>query len=340
MTKIKIAILLLMLSVTTFCSDNKKDEVIYIASWNVENLFDTVDNNLKNDDDFTPEGRLNWTNEKLDTKYKNLAKVFNYMNKGKGPDILAVQEVEHEYLLKELISNYLNDNKYKIVYAESPDNRGIDNGIIFNSELFEFIEMDTLRVNLESGYPTRFILYANLKHIYGNSVHIFSNHWPSRRGGLEKSEPNRKMAASVLKDFIQMKNLQNENIVIMGDFNDDPNNKSVFEVLGAKDYKCVYNDESVPQFVNTAFKEFEKGIGTYLYRGNWNMLDQIIISKSFYNDQDFKYICGSFEVIKPDFMVKKDEPYKDSSIRTFGGGNYIGGYSDHYPVGAKIIFQK
>lgn len=320
--------------------NGREADTIYAATWNVENLFDTIDETGINDEDFTPEGENQWTEERLKRKFEKLAEVINYMNNGNGPDLLGVQEVEHKLLLDELNEEYL-DEKYKIVYAESLDKRGIDNGLFYNSDLFELISFDTLRVDLADGWLTRYILYANLK--INNSqqtIHVFVNHWPSRSGGKEKSEPNRIAAALVLKNYtdrIFEKDI-NANIVVLGDFNDDPTDISVYEILNAQELEC--NNPGMNYFYNTSLESFKEGRGTYLFRGEWNMLDQIIISRSLVDKSDFNYVCGSFEIIKPNFMINKEGQYAGSAIRTFGGKNYIGGYSDHYPVSIKISYKK
>ena len=328
------------------CSNNiilEKNEIdtLYFATWNVENLFDTIDDPDKDDQDFTPDGELNWTEEKLHQKNKNLAEIINLMNSGKGFDLLGVQEVEHKSLLEKLNSDYLKNKNYKIVYAESLDKRGIDNGLFYNSDLFELISYDTLRVDLADGWPTRYILYAELI-LKGsdNKFDVFINHWPSRSGGKDKSEQNRIAAATVLKNFTDkiISNDLNSRIVIMGDFNDDPTDVSLYETLQAKELEC--NSGSADKLYNTSIQEFNNGKGTYLYRKEWNMLDQIIISGSLLNGNDIKFICNSFEIIKPEIMINKEGNYAGSAIRTFGGKNYIGGYSDHFPVGIKISYKK
>jgi predicted extracellular nuclease len=323
------------------CSTETKTQTFYVANWNVENLFDTTDDPNKNDEEFTPEGNREWTEERLNNKFKNLASVIKYMNSGNSPDILGFQEVEHKALLEKLNEDYLAEENYKLVYAESLDKRGIDNGLFYKADLFELISFDTLRIDLSDGWPTRYILYAELKIKESEELlHLFVNHWPSRSGGQEKSEPNRIAAALVLKNFTDgiFDNDPNSNIIIVGDFNDDPTNASIYDILKAQELEC--NSPGMNYLYNTSMAEFKKGTGSYLYRGSWNMLDQIIVSRSFVENNNFDYICGSFEIIKPDFMINKEGPYAGSAIRTFGGKNYIGGYSDHYPVGAKFILKK
>jgi len=317
-------------------------DTVFIAQWNVENLFDAVDDPGKNDEDFLPDGKKEWTENKIDLKLEHLAKVIAWMNSGKGPDILAVEEVEHKYLLDTLLTRYLKNHNYKIAYKESPDKRGIDNGLIYNSAIFSLIDVKSIHVELPSKYPTRDILQIHLKAVANKEdLYCFVNHWPSRRGGEEKSRPNRIAAAQTLRTAIDsLQNLYgNAKIIILGDFNDEPNNTSIVEFLKAVPVVC--NDTlSVGTFYNLAYDIFTKGLGTYLYRGDWNMLDQIIVSSSIINGESkFQFICNSFMLIKPQFMITQHGKYKGAATPTFGGRKYLKGFSDHIPVGAKFILK-
>ncbi len=225
--------LLIIISLIAFQALWGQNDTLYVASWNVENLFDTIDDPDKRDEEYTPEGRREWTDARLDIKLKNLASVVDFMNGGKGPDLLAVQEVEHRHLLAKLEGKLKTTKNYRIVYAESPDNRGIDNALFYNTAQFDLIESQTIEVALPDKYPTRYILYAKLVVNSSAFLHVFVNHWPSRRGGQEKSEPNRVEAAKALKNFIDENITRGSNIIILGDFNDEPENNSVKEVLSA-----------------------------------------------------------------------------------------------------------
>lgn len=340
MKKLFNLLLLILLITNSYCTSQTKKDTLYFASWNLENLFDNVDDPDKNDEEYTKTGRKEWTDERIDLKLKNLSDVIREMNSKNGPSILGVTEVEHQFLLDSMISRYFSDRNYKTAYAESPDNRGIDNGVIFDADIFSLSKIDTVRVDLASGYPTRYIFQADLLHLNGIILHIFVNHWPSRRGGEEKSEPNRIMAADVLRHRINelYKVDLNSMILIMGDFNDEPSNKSIKENLGANFFNCE-NELKGEQLYNLSSDLFEKGEGTYLYQGDWNMLDQIIVSSSLLKSDKSKYLCDSFELFKPSFLLTKNGKYKGAATPTFGGSKYLGGFSDHIPVGAKFIFQ-
>ncbi len=327
--------LILLISIPIILSCKNIDSTLYVANWNVQNLFDTVDDPGKNDEEFTPGGRLQWTENRLETKLNNMAKVIREMNTGKGPDIIAFEEVEHKSLLEKLAKR-VNDRSYQFVYFESPDKRGIDNGIMFDAGKLTLINSEKLHVELPSGYPTRDIIYAKFKLPDGEMLHIFANHWPSRRGGLEKSQPNRIAAANVLRsrvDEILAKD-RNANIIITGDFNDEPVNISIQRVLAANEFTC--DNQLSPGLYNLSFAMDKEGKGTYMYRGNFNMLDQIIISSSLKDGKGLEFICGSFQIFKPDYVIQTRGKYKGAILPTYGGRTYLGGYSDHYPVVAKF----
>ena len=211
MTKLKftlrsILLLLFFIPFTTYCQVNDKENSFYVASWNVENLFDTFDDPYINDSEFLPESNKEWTEDKFQKKLSNLAKVINYMNDGCGPDILGLVEIENVNVLKWLVYKF-KDRDYVIVHRDSPDERGIDAALVYDRKIFGIVAIDTIRVEIPTGTPTRYILHATLRHLNSNSIiHYFVNHWPSRMGGEVKSEPNRISAAKTLRREIDYYN--------------------------------------------------------------------------------------------------------------------------------------
>lgn len=338
MIKFIFNIQILILLSTNFMFSQTSHDTLYIASWNLENLFDTVDDPNKRDEEFLPTGKKEWTDIRVDRKLENLAEVISKMNNCKGPSILGVTEVEHQHLLDSMIVRHFPDRNYKVAYAESPDNRGIDNGLIYNADIFTLKLFDTLRVDLASGYPTRYIFQADLINKRGMTLHFFVNHWPSRSGGEEKSRPNRIKAAETLRRRVETLFAANGNalICILGDLNDEPNNESIQNTLGTMFLKKDMDIENKSLY-NLSSVSFENGEGTYLYRGEWNMLDQIILSSGFFTNERMQYIDDSFELFKPSFLLTKSGKYQGAATPTFGGSKYLGGYSDHIPVGAKFI---
>jgi endonuclease/exonuclease/phosphatase family metal-dependent hydrolase len=337
---------ILFISLNTYAQESIKD-TLFAASWNLENLFDTVNDTLKNDEEFLPDSIKHWDNEKLEKKLYNLSRVIRSMNEERGPDILGVVEVEHKALLDSMISKFLPKMNYSTAYLESPDNRGIDNGLIYRNDLFHLLSVTGDTIHLPDGYPTRLILGVTLLGPDNDTLHIFVNHWPSRRGGEQQSEVNRITAAVVLKKHINNILLQNPRsfIIIMGDFNDEPTNNSILNTLKAQPVLCDtlrgdLKESAGDDLYNLAYEPYNEGLGTYKYRNDWNMLDQIIVSDEILTGNKFHYECGTFKIYKPDFIVEQTGRYAGSPFPTYGGNRYLGGYSDHFPVTAKFIMNR
>ena len=345
MKKFFVLFLILISSSLITCQVN--NDTLVIAFWNLENLFDTEDDPEINDEDFLPNSEIEWTDERLDKKMYNLSRIIRMMNFGNGPDILGVCEVENQAVLELMVEKYLGDLDYNIAYIESPDQRGIDNGLIFKSDKFSLLNIQADTVHLSDGWPTRLIFGVNLITKNEKSFTVFVNHWPSRRGGQSESEPNRIEAAKTLRNSVNRIFNTNEeaNIFIIGDFNDDPINASLLEALRAHPIKCDslatdFEVESQGELFNLSYYSFEDGLGSFKYQDTWNMLDQIIVSGSIITGLDFHYICNSFEVFKPEYIVTKSGKYQGTPFPTYGGKKYLGGYSDHFPVLAKFKINR
>jgi len=318
-------------------------DTLYLASWNLQNLFDTKDDPQINDEEFLPNGSLQWTPDRLDKKLYNLARVIRSMNKGEGPDLLGVCEVENQALLDTMINKFLPDFDYKVAYMESPDKRGIDNGLIFKAKKFKVLNIQADTVHLADNWPTRLIFGVNLLMNNHEKISVFVNHWPSRSGGQTESEPNRIEAAKTLRAAVdRIFDVEPDaKIFIMGDFNDDPVNVSIIGTLNAYPLKCDstisdYEVEPQKKLFNLAYSSFENGDGSYKFRDTWNLLDQIIVSGSIITGKEINYICNSFRIYKPEFMITKSGQYEGTPFPTYGGKRYLGGYSDHFPVIAKF----
>jgi len=330
----------LVLQSNQFCQKKINENTFYVASWNVENLFDTFDEPAKDDSEFLPESEKQWTDARFDQKLSSLAKVVNYMNDGCAPDVLGLIEVENMNVIK-LLAYKLRDRDYVIAHRESPDERGIDCALMYDRKIFGIVNVDTIKVNLPTGYKTRYILHVILNHFSSQSnIHFFINHWPSRRGGEAKSEPNRWAAAIALKTAVDslLTLKKNEQIIMMGDFNDEPNNSSISKILSAKNFECQSDVVNSHYLLNLSYEKFVSGEGSYLFGTDWNMIDQLIISPALYDTNGLDYLCSSFEVIKPDFMISKSGSRIGGPFPTYSNNRYLGGYSDHFPVGAKFIF--
>ncbi len=318
-------------------SENKADTVLQIAFYNVENLFDIVDDPKTEDNEFLPDSKKKWNAERYQKKLDHLYKVLAGIGKGKVPSIIGVSEVENEQVLKDLIQKTPIADNYGVVHYDSPDVRGIDVGFLYDDDVFTPISHENLPVHFdfEPETKTRDVLYIKGK-LQGEETHFLVNHWSSRRGGLKASEPKRLACATVVRqklDAIFAKD-KDAKIVVMGDFNDEPTNNSIIQVLKAKsNAKSIADNE----LFSSTFPLKEAGKGTYNYKGNWNMLDQIIISGSWLNDKEGWHTTDSSAYIfKEDWMLYNDKKKGPVPSRTYGGPNYYGGYSDHLPVYLEI----
>ena len=309
-----------------------------IGFYNVENLFDTIDNPLKPDEEFTPQSKKQWNTERYNKKLNDIAKVINSMQ---SPAIMGLCEVENETVLQDLTQNTsLNKYNYGIVHRESPDYRGIDNALIYQKKLFEVANVDVITINFpksvigEEEYVTRDILYVTGTFNKKETIHIFVNHFPSRYGGMKQSEPKRLYVAQQLKKKIDELFAQNPkaNIIVMGDMNDETDNNSIAKTLQALPEP---DNSKTSTLVNCAAKLDQEGKGTYNFRGNWNMLDHIIVSSPLLSKKS-KIGIGEFVIHQEKWMMYDNKKYGLTPNRTYGGTNYYGGFSDHLPVYIEI----
>ncbi len=340
MKKILLIKLLFLSFIITSCSSYSTlsgGKSLFVAFYNVENYFDTQDDPAIDDAEFLPSSEREWNDEKFNLKTENLAKVIASMNGGRGPDVIGLAEVENKGVLETLTSalskNY--QQQYEIVHKDSPDGRGIDVALIFKKGHLDFVKTESYRIELNDKYPTRDVMQVVLK-AGGTDLNLFINHWPSRRGGQNESEKNRIAAARTLRTAVDklFESGKEANIIIMGDFNDEPANISISQTLDAKSFNCADKNSAAENglLYNLAAKRKSEGMGSYLFRSEWNMLDQIIVSGSLINGTTSVFPCDSFIIYKPDFIVRQEGNYAGSSLPTFGGKKYFGGYSDHFPV--------
>jgi len=313
---------------TTFNSENE----ISMAFYNVENLFDLEDDPNTFDEEFTPSGKKAWTPERYETKLEHLGKVVHAMDSNM-PDIIGLCEIENRRVIEDFNnSTYLKNAGYEILHSESPDGRGIDVGLMYNSNKVNLEVAGVIESKLPAGDRpnTRLILHA-AGVLNGKSLNIFVNHWPSRGGGQKETEPNRLTVARNLKIYVaELLDKDPEALIVfMGDFNDYPNNKSISEVLNA-------GISQSSSFCNLMWDFHKNGVGSYNYRGNWGALDQFIVSKNLVDGVGIDVDQTSVKFVREDWMMYTNGKGEKYPSRTYGGPNYYGGYSDHLPIYMKI----
>ena len=306
----------------------------YVMSYNVENLFDTI-NDPENDDDFTPNGKLNWNAKRYQEKLNHIAQVVEAVKNENGnqwPMVIGLIEVEHASCLNDLVSKTrLNDGRYQVAFLEGEDERGIDVGLLFRSDVMELVSVNKHNIVLPENDKTRHILEV-VGRVNNELVVFYVNHWPSRSGGTEKSAPSRQLASEQLSMVMTNRMKQNPdcNMILMGDFNDYPDNQSVarLEWVNGK------------QFSNLMKKTDDTNKGSHFYKGEWGFLDQFIVNSEILAQDGKGWLFKRSEAVAFDFMMYTNNKGEMSPSRTYVGDSYKGGYSDHLPILLELSYQK
>lgn len=317
---------------------NPPENYLTFAFYNLENLFDTEDDPTNSgDDEFTPGGANQFTEERLERKMGNLARAIRAINEYRGPDLLGVCEIENRRVLEILTQEYLPQGVYSIVHAESPDTRGIDVGILYRAAELKHVRTTMHRVDLGNGRPTRDIMEATFQR-QGKAFTVLVNHWPSRLGGEEESEPRRISAAETAARIIDSLRAidPSADIVMMGDFNDEPRNRAIHDVLDARAYDG--SGAFKHRMVNTAAPVEEEGvIGSYFYKKDWELIDQILLSPGVLDEKGLVLYETAETVFAPDFLRdRRADADAGPPFRTYKNKFFIGGTSDHFPVVLRV----
>lgn len=299
-----------------------------IAFYNIENFFDTIDDPYNLDDDFTPEGSKSWTAKRFRRKTKKIANVIaqiGFKETQRPPVLVGLAEVENSTVLHALLQTKpLKDVDYGFVHFDSPDERGIDTALLYRKSCFEVYQAERIpliikNVDTDVRDFTRDILYVR-GNLYEEEVHVFVNHWPSRRSGAEQTAYKRKRAAETVLDKIEALGIEGQNCIIMGDFNDDPNSESIQKMMDSQ------------YFINPMQKLWSLESGSANYKGEWSLFDQIIISHSFLNHENGTHSFKKAAIFSEKMISEWKGKYKGNPFRTYVGKKYLGGYSDHFPV--------
>lgn len=336
------------LAETTAGPENLKSyKINTVAFYNLENLFDTIDNPRKFDEsspimslDSGQRGKVYWR------KNRNMARVIAQIGVEKArnaPAVIGVAEVENRNVLEDLINDaYLKDKKYEIIHYDSPDLRGIDVALLYQKKLFyPFASAAHEVVIFDYNSPGKRQFTRDVLLVSGiletDTLHILVNHWPSRYGGEKISRKNRETAAAVNKKITDSLLAVNPyaKIIIMGDMNDGPYNSSVKNILQAKANPEKTPDDGLYNPMENMFKK--QGLGTIAYKDSWDIFDQIIISKSLLKKDFDSYRFYQAHIYNPDFLVNQEGRWKGYPFRSYADGGFTGGYSDHFPVYIYLI---
>ncbi len=318
------------------------EETFRIMFYNVENLFDTRDDSLKRDDDFTPRGIKGWSSRKYKTKLDNIYRTIIGVGGWEPPAVVGLCEVENRFVLQELIVRTpLRKMGYEVIHEESPDRRGIDVAMLYRPDKFQPIRYIpiTIQFPFDLDSKTRDILYVKGKVLGKDTVHLFVNHWPSRFGGHIETDPKRNFVASVLRQAVDSiySTDRNANIVIMGDLNDSLHDESVAEILNAKKETSTL---AANDLFNMMAALEQEGKGTHKHENHWGILDQIIVSVPLLQRKIGLQIYRQEAVIyEGAFLIQaEDKRLGTRPFRTYYGAQYLGGYSDHLPIYLDLVY--
>jgi len=299
-----------------------------VVFYNVENLFDTLDDPRTNDDDFLPGGRYAWTGERYARKQAKLAEAIAWAGGGL-PVMIGLSEVENAAVVKELASTPPLDGGYTLVHQDSPDRRGIDVALLYRGSHLREVENRSITVRLGRG-STRDILYVLFTVAGGERLHVWVNHWPSRWGGREATDPSRAVAARTLrKDVDRVLSAEPDaRLLIMGDLNDEPPDHSVAMALGA-----ATDTSGTADLVNLmARRKAGSALGTFNHQGDWSILDHFIVSPALLCGRGRRPCIAEARIFWDERLLFKHPRFGLVPDRTYSGDRYIGNYSDHLPI--------
>lgn len=334
-------------------NDHQGQYVRCIAFYNLENLFDTIHDEGKNDYEYLPDGGMKWTAYKYENKVKNMAYAISQLGTDydpRGAACVGVAEVENIGCLQDLCAeaNSKYGRRLKPILIEGPDRRGVDVGFLYDTVMFKPSKVNGYE--LKAHYADGGVIKTRLQlcvsgYLMGDGspekIHIIVNHWPSRYGGELSSRPGRDTAAMLslqICDSIYKKEPKAK-IIIMGDLNDDPYNHSCKDVLKARKHR----EEVEPHgLFNTMWQMLDRGIGSLAYNGSWNLFDQIIISEPLLSEKlhTGKWTYWKAQIFNKPFLTVQEGKDKGTPLRTTKSGVWQNGYGDHYPTMIYLIRQK
>ncbi len=348
MRKLFSLIVLSLLLAATGVQAQRQFNLYAVGFYNQENLFDTCHDEGKNDSEFLPNGSYRWNGLKYSHKLRNMARVLADMGtdrlKGVGCAVIGLSEVENSKVLDDLTAQEpLRARGYKYVHIEGPDMRGIDCALLYNPELFTVKDSRLVPYvpapSMRSDYKTRGFLTVSGE-MAGEPVAVIVCHWPSRAAGSAYRE-HAAVQVKAVKDSLLKANPAMK-VMVMGDMNDDPTNKSMTDMLGAKgDVKKVKEGDMYNPWYNLFVKN---GVGTLSYQGSWNLFDQIVMTPNMVNTDGKKdYSTLKFwqnQIFRREYLINNEGRYKGTPKRTHSSGIWLDGYSDHLPVVVYLLKEK
>jgi len=332
--------LVLLATFTLPCAlsaQEKKAEFVpaLVGFYNIENLYDTLDSPDTDDREFLPGSGKQWGTVRYQRKLDRLARVVAEVGADLHPQglaILGLAEVENKQVVEDLAATGpLKDRGYRVVHEDGPDRRGVDVALMYNPAMFTVLGHKSYRLHMaDTAFRTRDQLLVSGV-LDGDTTHIIVAHWPSRRGGEKRSEPNRKAAAELGRHIIDslMQRDPDHRILYMGDLNDDPVNVSVARFLNSSGER----DKAVgPVLFNPMLEPYKRGVGTLAWRDSWNLFDQILVNPSLLSGAGGRYRYYGVRVFNQPYLRQREGSFAGYPLRTFVGDTYQDGFSDHFPV--------
>ena len=334
-----LGILIVVISINSIAQEKRNFKIHTIAFYNVENLFDTI-NDVNKNDEASPIMEIKFNRSEIyNKKVNNMARVIADIGTDlvkKSPSIVGLCEVENRNVIEDLLKDKsLKDKNYEIIHYDSPDERGIDVAMIYNEDVFKITSTKSHELIIydnkssKRNYTRDQLVVSGL--LEDELIHLIVNHWPSRSGGEERSRAGRMAAAELNKkiiDSLQGK-YKDAKIITMGDFNDDPHDDSMKKILNAKKHIKDVKENGIYNPMETILSD--QGIGTNAYRDVWQLFDQILVSKPFLDKNYDSYQFYKAGVFNKSYLINKSGRYKGYPFRSFSWGSFTGGYSDHLP---------
>ena len=334
-----LGVLLAIISLNTIAQEKRNFKIHTIAFYNVENLFDTI-NDINKNDEASPIMEIKFNRSEIyKKKVKNMASVIADIGSdlvNKSPSIVGLSEVENRNVIEDLLNNkHLSNKNYDIVHYDSPDERGIDVGLIYNKDVFKVNSTKSHELIIydnkssKRNYTRDQLVVSGL--LDNELIHLIVNHWPSRSGGEERSRAGRMAAAELNKKIIDslQNKYKNAKIITMGDFNDDPHDDSMKKILNAKKYIEDVKTNGIYNPMEVILSD--QGIGSNAYRDVWQLFDQILVTEPFLNKKYDSYQFYKAGIFNKSYLINKAGRYKGYPFRSFSWGSFTGGYSDHLP---------
>lgn len=348
MKKLTLFFILPLLLVAVCGHAQRKYSVYAVGFYNQENLFDTCHDEGKNDSEFLPTGSYRWNGLKYTHKLRNMARALADMGTDVLPKVgcavIGLSEVENAKVLDDLTAQEpLRARGYKYVHVEGPDKRGIDCAMLYNPSLFKVVDVKLVPYvpdeSMAKDYCTRGFLTVSGE-LAGEPVVVVVCHWPSRFAGSSYRERAAELVKN-LKDSLLNVN-PDMKVMVMGDMNDDPTNKSMKDVLRAKaDANSVNEGDMYNPWYNILVKQ---GTGTLSYQGSWNLFDQIVLTPNMVNKsgkRDFSTLkYWKNQIFRRDYLINTEGRYKGTPKRTHASGIWLDGFSDHLPVVVYLVKEQ